>query len=580
MARWDDPVAVTALPGAVAATVVWRWKGERFVTAIVKATFSLVAGARMMLVPPEPILRDEQEPPSRVGLQTAGDLAPYLQQTDVTLVGQAPVPAGYIATTVRLAIVRDGAPLLDVRRDVEAPPRAGGGAVSVPIAGMGPISRHSAARGALLGACDPERVTGTELDVPVGFAWEFYQAAPTSQRIAHLAGHELVTLAGVSRRWPTLTTQLPEERGAALLCSDGGTRPLTLVLDTLQIDADRLSCTLTWRGHEPLGDRVELRALRILAGVGTRPEQLLAWVVDSGRRRDRVDDDDDEAGVGARPNETRKLGKDEVARLVARALPFALRGTPVSPADPDEDGARTPHTRVLSGAEAAAAVAVARRAVPFPPDAAAPRALPVSPAAPDEDDDGARTPHTRVLSRAEAAAAAAVARRAVPFAPEPVRSAGDEEDADDHPTVRPPPPSSTKEETGVLDVASLRRPAVPFAAVPSQPGLEAPPSQPEAPRAPAPETPLRELARAVPAVPAVTSASRPRPERLDIERYAAIKRAIWSSPRAKDRVLEDAGLSSLAWLEQERLWDEALTREALEGESSLALELAERMRKS
>jgi hypothetical protein len=64
---------------------------------------------------------------------------------------------------------------------------------------------------------------------------------------------------------------------------------------------------------------------------------------------------------------------------------------------------------------------------------------------------------------------------------------------------------------------------------------------------------------------------------LLIETYAAIKRAVWSKPGALDGILEERGLTMIAWLEEERLWAEAMSREAAEGRCDLALLLHDRL---
>ncbi|WP_437318417.1 DUF2169 domain-containing protein [Sorangium sp. So ce385] len=279
-ARW--PVAITSLGRASAATLVWRLRGQRYVTAVVKATFGLVAEGAMTLGEPDPIVPDEVPDPSGVGLRSAGDLAPYLREVDVLLTGHAGVPptvAGEIQ--VRLAVVQEGALRLDrcVTLDGSAP--GGEGQRRVRVDGMGPLSRRWPRREALLGTADPRRLEGVALEVPEELDWGYFQAAPAEQRMERLLGDEWVVLGGIVAQRPRLRTQLAGARGVARLYRREERAPregaaLSLRADTLQIDADRRCCSVVWRGYAAVGDE-DLEALRVVAGVEL-PGEALPWV--------------------------------------------------------------------------------------------------------------------------------------------------------------------------------------------------------------------------------------------------------------------------------------------------------------
>ncbi|WP_437571824.1 DUF2169 domain-containing protein [Sorangium sp. So ce542] len=279
-ARW--PVAITSLGRASAATLVWRLRGQRYVTAVVKATFGLVAEGAMTLGEPDPIAPDEVPDPSGVGLRAAGDLAPYLREVDVLLTGHAgvaPTVAGEIQ--VRLAVVQEGALRLDrcVTLDGSAP--GGEGQRRVRVDGMGPLSRRWPRREALLGAADPRRLEGVALDVPEELDWGYFQAAPAEQRLERLLGDEWVVLGGIVAQRPRLRTQLAGARGVARLYRREERAPregtaLSLRADTLQIDADRRCCSVVWRGYAAVGEE-DLEALRVVAGVEL-PGEALPWV--------------------------------------------------------------------------------------------------------------------------------------------------------------------------------------------------------------------------------------------------------------------------------------------------------------
>ncbi|AUX29285.1 MULTISPECIES: DUF2169 domain-containing protein [Sorangium] len=279
-ARW--PVAITSLGRASTATLVWGLRGQRYVTAVVKATFGLVAEGAMALGEPDPIVPGEVPDPSGVGLRSAGDLAPYLGEVDVLLTGHAEVPptvAGEIQ--VRLAVVQEGALRLDrcVTLDGSAPGSEGQRRVRVD--GTGPLSRRWPRREALLGAVDPRRLEGVALEVPDGLDWGYFQAAPPEQRMERLLGDEWVVLGGIVAQRPRLRTQLPGARGVARLYRREERAPregaaLSLRADTLLIDADRRCCSVVWRGYAAVGDE-DLEALRVVAGVEL-PGEALPWV--------------------------------------------------------------------------------------------------------------------------------------------------------------------------------------------------------------------------------------------------------------------------------------------------------------
>ncbi|WP_129573475.1 DUF2169 domain-containing protein [Sorangium cellulosum] len=275
-ARW--PVAMTSLGRASAATLVWGLRGQRYVTAVVKATFGLVAEGAMALGEPDPIVPGEVPDPSGVGLRSAGDLAPYLREVDVLLTGHAGVPptvAGEIQ--VRLAVVQEGALRLDrcVTLDGSAGSALGSeGQRRVRVDGMGPLSRRWPRREALLGAADPRRLEGVALEVPDGLDWGYFQAAPPEQRMERLLGDEWVVLGGIVAQRPRLRTQLPGARGVARLYRREERAPregaaLSLRADTLQIDADRRCCSVVCEGTRPWARRISRRSGRSRDRPGT-----------------------------------------------------------------------------------------------------------------------------------------------------------------------------------------------------------------------------------------------------------------------------------------------------------------------
>ncbi|MGK3992638.1 DUF2169 domain-containing protein [Sorangium sp. So ce1024] len=332
-----QPVAVSPLGPATAATVAWRLRGQLHVTVVVKATFALVPEGRMSLVAPEPIALDEQPDPSGRGLRTAGDLAPYRGQCDVVVTGHAELPPGLSSpeVMVRLTVVQGGQVCIDKQAQLDGSARVGVARSHVRIDGMGPLSRSSPLRSRLLRGIDARRLLGLRLDIPEGLDGSYFQAAPADQRLGALRGDEWIVLGGMFAQRPKLRTQLPEARGAARLyrrqrVAPRTGEPIPLRADTVHVDVDRRCCSVVWRGHAPV-DEAELASLRVLAGVET-PAVPLAWgdpfaneIVASARPASSGPAS--QRGVEGGPlSGTNPLSAEEVARvLAAAATPFDAR---------------------------------------------------------------------------------------------------------------------------------------------------------------------------------------------------------------------------------------------------------------
>src|SRR5262245_28251362 len=210
---------VAALPGATAAIVAWRSRGQLHVTVIVKATFAFVPDTDMSRVEPQPILRAEVyhgHDPGR-SVRFSSDLAPYLGRADVLFTGYAcaPPPAPAQRMTVRMALFDGQRAILDKAIQVQDK----GGFTQMPLvyeratrgidaednplgvepgadepnlvdprdprrpAGFGPIPRAFPARKRLLGATPRKELEAPIADMPEGFDWSYFQAAPVDQRI-------------------------------------------------------------------------------------------------------------------------------------------------------------------------------------------------------------------------------------------------------------------------------------------------------------------------------------------------------------------------------------------------------------
>ncbi|WP_438017690.1 DUF2169 domain-containing protein [Sorangium sp. So ce315] len=321
MATSSPPRAsVTPLGAASAAALVWRFKGELRVTAIVKATFAFASDTVMPRVAPQEIIREEIQygaMPSR-SVRFTTDLVPRLLQADVLWTGHAHAPHGRPVETlpVRLGLFSSsGWTLLDKTLLV----RKRGGFVRLPIdhehaygglgfpanpfgigyaegsrepnildprdakrvAGFGPISQAAPARRRLLGAT-PRALLEREIpELPDDLCWEYFQAAPPDQRTPLLRGDEWIVMDGLHPSAPRARMRLPGARGFARVhgLSDLGVderEALPLSADVLRIDGDEQRCTVTWRGSFPVPTEGALSRMRILAGVEL-PGEPMTW---------------------------------------------------------------------------------------------------------------------------------------------------------------------------------------------------------------------------------------------------------------------------------------------------------------
>ncbi|WP_437724057.1 DUF2169 family type VI secretion system accessory protein [Sorangium sp. So ce861] len=389
--------------------MAWRSRGELRITVIVKATFAFAADAEMPRVEPQKILHGEVHHGNNPGrsVKLTSDLAPHLDQADVLFTGHAHAPppgAPVHSLPVRLTISDEGEVLLD--KELLVQDRAGfqrmpivyeralrgesdhenflgvqaTGDPSDPeanildplhparAAGFGPIARAWPARRRLLGATPRKALDAAIAEIPDGFAWAYYQAAPPDQRTRPLRGGEWIELQGLHPTLPRLRMRLPEARGRARIhglsafgVSEG--QPLDLRADTLRIDGDEQRCTLVFRGSFAVPDEAALAAASIVAGVELPGEPLewperpadagaaapgLARAADAAGRALGLDD----GGLGATQaapaagSRTMSLAEGGAAAFVQAATPFR-GGTP--PGDIAVHAAGAPAPRLDTG---------------------------------------------------------------------------------------------------------------------------------------------------------------------------------------------------------------------------------------
>ncbi|MFO0547012.1 MAG: DUF2169 domain-containing protein [Polyangiaceae bacterium] len=266
--------------------VPWRLpSGPRF-TIIAKVAFPIAAGeVRALAARPELVDRDRHIDRNPVrSLAEASDLVPLLPHAEVLVTGHAYVPGGRAAPAlnVGLRVVRATGVVLDKhlqvygdRRDANAVPApfqrmpivweralatsTNPFGVKLPnfvdprrpteAVGLGPICAAWPERKNRLGDLSIRALETEPIELPVGFDFNFFHAAPADQRIDSLSGDEWVVLDGLHPALPRVEFRLPGCLLVARLIDPQGTRTSTLRLipDRLVCDTDRQRATLTYR---------------------------------------------------------------------------------------------------------------------------------------------------------------------------------------------------------------------------------------------------------------------------------------------------------------------------------------------
>ncbi|WP_437299893.1 DUF2169 family type VI secretion system accessory protein [Sorangium sp. So ce426] len=603
------PDAVASLPGAEAAAVSWRTQGQRYITIIVKASFAFTPGAAMWRTEPQEILRAEVhhgKNPAR-SVRFTGDLAPYLGRADVLFTGDAHAPDGAHVERlpVRLAVFGAGGCALDKRllvRDQKPFQRmplvyekaargpngwenpfgidAGDGEAKVldPLdpgrpAGLGPIARAWPVRKRLLGKTRRETLEGPNAEIPAGFDWSYFQAAPPDQRTEYLRGDEWIVLENLHPAARRLEMRLPRARGVARI--QGLAAPpatggdvVELNADTLRIDGAEQRCTVVWRQIVPVPDDLALAAVRIAAGVAVDGEEL-AWPdLRPGRASGAAGAAPDALAIGPRgtvhiedapgqarqrdgdPGRTIHLSGDEIELIDLIQRPSPLQTVALS----DEQG---------EAAERAPALPFA------PPPGSARRGRP-EPARPQSD---AVASATLVLSSEEGVRVGE--RPAIPFFFDP-RPA---------PRVEPRAPIPGAPWSGALASAapgpSMGLATLALEEAPPPPAEVLPPPVESSPHA----APTSGVLAREPERPAASrffhvlrredeppSASLPPlgdGDEVSLERCAIVTAELAEKPVPRADVLRAHGLSEARWAEAERRWRDAMAEEARRRERAL-----------
>jgi hypothetical protein len=392
-------VSVVALSGFPAGAILWEAvPGQRSLTVIVKATFSLVPG-ELTLAPRQDGLLEERNWDDGIlsSLHFSGDFAPSKRRVDVSLVGHAYTPGGTpkSAMIARLvvgeldkAIHISGDRTWDTRPEnasqpgppspfVRMPLRYERAALSAdnpigvdgrappnlePVSGgsgtacFGPIAPTWRARRSLCddaatfwayGVARDPRLDGPALGAaPPRFDFAFFNAAPPDQQVDLLRPGTPIELENLHPDHARLVTRLPKLKPQVFATPTAGaarTRVEEIIVrcDSLWIDTDRTVAVLTWRG---------LREVPADEGTGT-----IVVVADLAGKKLRWAQV--EKWLGEKPEPTLRLGadglpteeiEDEVtAQDMLGRRHDALKGSPGLAGTPSEHAIDDDFTRPL-----------------------------------------------------------------------------------------------------------------------------------------------------------------------------------------------------------------------------------------
>ncbi|MEM1032382.1 MAG: DUF2169 domain-containing protein [Myxococcota bacterium] len=317
----DRATAVAALGPVAVGSMVWRHRGQRHLTAIVKAQFAMRPDHVMeTLDAPHIVTRDvyEDDDPTR-SLAEASDVVPFRPRADIWLRGHAQTPGPPVSVLLaRLALYRGGRALLDKVLQIVGD-RVHPDAVPQPFARMplvyerafggidhedNPVGRAEDGNAEAPNLLAPQRAGVTACFAPISPYWKvrrrhrgeaprydghtlmlaedtdwaFFQAAPPDQQVPYLQGGEWIVLDGVDATTVRLQSRLPKLSAEVRLLRGGddeGDR-LAVVADGLAIDTDARVCTVTWRGNVPVAAEDEPSSW-VLAAALVPPGTRVAW---------------------------------------------------------------------------------------------------------------------------------------------------------------------------------------------------------------------------------------------------------------------------------------------------------------
>lgn len=312
-------VPVEVVPPASAETVAWRLEGVLKLTVVVKATLTIVHEGVMELAKARPVMERDvhHDQTSLSSLSIAHDIAPHLPDAGIIVLGHAYAPPGQPlpALTARFAVIGEAGrvdksvhvygdrtpdrprqpepfqkmPLLyerAVASEEENPVGITAKSGRLPNlvdpthagrpGGFGGVSRYWPVRRTLRGRVSRRVLEGAMPDIPSGFDWSYFHAAPRDQRMPYLRGDEWLVLDRLHATLPRVSSRLPGISARARFWAPGDEpREVMMSADTMLVDVDRQVCHLVWRGRiGPLTDDA-LGSLHVEAGLETADRKLV-----------------------------------------------------------------------------------------------------------------------------------------------------------------------------------------------------------------------------------------------------------------------------------------------------------------
>ncbi|WP_437962563.1 DUF2169 domain-containing protein (plasmid) [Sorangium sp. So ce119] len=566
---------VSACPLRVASSLWQPRAGAWALTIVCKATYTLAPGESLLaLEQDEPTSAELYwEDDEHRSLVLGSDLAPFKRRADVLVVGHAYAPGSRPVTSLlaRLAVgaidksiavfgdrvfTPDGAlsePVPFAKMSLRWERAAGGPGTANPVgvpppgaapdrqgmtpapnlempgahvtgrrdaiepAGFGPIAPSWPGRAHKLGwhAATWNHARWSERPLPDDIDAGYFNAAPPDQQMDEICPDERIVLENLHPAHARLITRLRAVAPRAVVERGGApAQERKLRCDTLCIDTDRGTCSLTWRGYVLLDHPQQ--AGRVEITLAEEPRGLVIAATASAL---------DVAGtlpasLALQPREVLPFaGTTEIPPLVSLALqprevlPFA--GTTAFPTPVPH---AVPSHAVLPFAGTTA----------FPPPSP-PRSQPGAPRAPSSPFSPEPIPHDPV--RAETVAPSAPPPIAEPPRLGPLAALG-----------APPPPEPQESEE------------------PEEPA--APTHEAEAPEEPAPPTHG--------AAPAPTADLRePTIEEVSVEACAALDASLALRPHEKDRILRESRFDEPAWARLRAAWAAEIKRELRRGRNEL-----------
>ncbi len=301
--------------------VPWRQHGVLRITVVVKATFLAKVSPMIPATAPQPYrisdVHHKNQPMARV--IAASDRVPRKPRVDVTILGNAHAPrtSSVPEMTVRVAlkhgdellfaknahvvgarVTKDSAPVPFVRMPIVYERALGGIATaenpigcgeenaddddrpnildprdpSRPV-GFGPISSAWPVRKKKLGDTALRDVESPLMVLPPEFDFSYFQSAPYDQQIDELPPDAHLILEGFDPERERVEITLPGARAMGAIYgldpvdADIGT-PIEFRADTLHIDVDSWTTTVTFRGHIEIHDESRLDQVVVATGVG------------------------------------------------------------------------------------------------------------------------------------------------------------------------------------------------------------------------------------------------------------------------------------------------------------------------